>query len=100
EFYPTRFTVEELARTDLVEEIVDAMQAEALEHYEAREAEFGAEDMRSIERQVMLRVIDTHWREHLYEMADLPDGIHLRVKGRTGPRYRGSGKKFKHCHGQ
>src|SRR5256714_14077165 len=36
EFYPTRFTVEELARTHLVEEVVDAMQAEALERYEAR----------------------------------------------------------------
>jgi preprotein translocase subunit SecA len=85
EFYPTRFTVEELSRTDLVEEIVDAMQAEALEHYEAREAEFGADDMRQIERQVMLRVIDTHWREHLYEMDYLQEGIHLRAMGQKDP---------------
>ncbi|MCU1379961.1 MAG: secA, partial [Acidimicrobiales bacterium] len=85
EYYPTRFTVEDLARTDLVEEIVDAVTAEAIEHYEAREAEFGAEDMRSIERQVMLRVIDTHWREHLYEMDYLQEGIHLRAMGQKDP---------------
>jgi len=85
EFYPTRFTVDELSRTDLVEEIVDAVQAEAIEHYDAREAEFGAEDMRSIERQVMLRVIDTHWREHLYEMDYLQEGIHLRAMGQKDP---------------
>ncbi|MCU1376739.1 MAG: secA, partial [Actinomycetia bacterium] len=85
EFYPTRFTVEDLTRTDLVEEIVDAVTTEAIEHYEAREAEFGAEDMRSIERQVMLRVIDTHWREHLLEMDYLQEGIHLRAMGQKDP---------------
>jgi preprotein translocase subunit SecA len=85
EFYPSKFTVEDLSRTDLVEEIVDALQAEALEHYEAREAEFGLDDMRQIERQVMLRVIDTHWREHLYEMDYLQEGIHLRAMGQKDP---------------
>jgi preprotein translocase subunit SecA len=85
EFYPTRFTVADLAQTDLVDEIVDAVHAEALEHYEAREAEFGAEDMRQIERQVMLRVIDTHWREHLLEMDYLQEGIHLRAMGQKDP---------------
>jgi preprotein translocase subunit SecA len=85
ELYPTRFTVEDLSRTDLVEEVVEALQAEGLEHYEAREAEFGADDMRQIERQVMLRVIDTHWREHLYEMDYLQEGIHLRAMGQKDP---------------
>jgi preprotein translocase subunit SecA len=85
EFYPTKYTVEDLSKTDLVEEIVEAVTAEALEHYEAREAEFGAEDMRQIERQVMLRVIDTHWREHLYEMDYLQEGIHLRAMGQKDP---------------
>jgi preprotein translocase subunit SecA len=85
ELYPTRFTVADLERTDLVEEIIDATQAEARQHYEAREAEFGADDMRQIERQVMLRVIDTHWREHLYEMDYLQEGIHLRAMGQKDP---------------
>jgi preprotein translocase subunit SecA len=85
EFYDTKFTVEDLEKTDLVEEIVEAVTAEAVEQYEAREAEFGAEDMRLIERQVMLRVIDTHWREHLLEMDYLQEGIHLRAMGQKDP---------------
>jgi preprotein translocase subunit SecA len=59
--------------------------AEATTHYEEREAEFGAEAMRDIERQVMLRVIDTRWREHLYEMDYLQEGIHLRAMGQKDP---------------
>jgi preprotein translocase subunit SecA len=85
EFYPTRFTVEELSRAAVVDEIVDALEQEAIEHYESREAEFGAEDMRQIERQVMLQVIDTRWREHLYEMDYLQEGIHLRAMGQKDP---------------
>ena len=41
--------------------------------------------MREIERQVMLRVIDQHWREHLYEMDYLQEGIHLRAMGQKDP---------------
>jgi preprotein translocase subunit SecA len=41
--------------------------------------------MRQIERQVMLRVIDTHWREHLLEMDYLQEGIHLRAMGQKDP---------------
>src|SRR5829696_5850501 len=85
EYYPTRFTVEDLARSEVVDEIVDAVVAEGREHYEAREAEFGSEVMRDIERQVMLRVIDTRWREHLYEMDYLQEGIHLRAMGQKDP---------------
>src|SRR5690606_14903812 len=85
EFYPTRFTVEDLSRTEVVDEIVEAVVEEAIAAYEAREAEFGAEAMRQIERQVMLRVIDTRWREHLYEMDYLQEGIHLRAMGQKDP---------------
>jgi preprotein translocase subunit SecA len=85
ELFPTKYTVADLARTDLVEEIVDAVQTEALAAYEAREQEFGPDEMRQIERQVMLRVIDTHWREHLYEMDYLQEGIHLRAMGQKDP---------------
>ena len=59
--------------------------AEAIAHYEAREAEFGAENMRQIERQVMLRVIDQRWREHLKEMDHLQEGINLRAMGQKDP---------------
>ena len=41
--------------------------------------------MRQVERQVMLRIIDTRWREHLYEMDYLQEGINLRAMGQRDP---------------
>ncbi len=41
--------------------------------------------MREIERQVMLQIIDQHWREHLYEMDYLQEGINLRAMGQKDP---------------
>jgi preprotein translocase subunit SecA len=85
EYYPTKLTVERVAQLgderDIAEEAVD----EAIAHYEAREQEFGEETMRQVERQVMLRVLDTRWREHLYEMDYLQEGIHLRAMGQKDP---------------
>ncbi len=69
----------------MVDEIVESVVAEGVAHYEEREGEFGAETMRQVERQVMLRVIDTRWREHLYEMDYLQEGIHLRAMGQKDP---------------
>ena len=41
--------------------------------------------MREIERQVMLQIIDQRWREHLYEMDYLQEGINLRAMGQKDP---------------
>ena len=41
--------------------------------------------MRQVERQVMLRIIDTRWREHLFEMDYLQEGINLRAMGQKDP---------------
>ena len=41
--------------------------------------------MRQVERQVMLQIIDTKWREHLYEMDYLQEGINLRAMGQKDP---------------
>ncbi len=84
-YYPTRFSVEDLQQANSLDELVDAFVAEATEYYEQREEQFGADQMRQIERQVMLRVIDTHWREHLYEMDYLQEGINLRAMGQKDP---------------
>ena len=61
------------------------LMGEATGYYERREQELGDETMRQIERQVMLRLIDQHWREHLYEMDYLQEGIHLRAMGQKDP---------------
>ncbi len=58
---------------------------QATEHYERREAELGNDVLRQVERQVMLRIIDQRWREHLEEMDYLQGGINLRAMGQKDP---------------
>ena len=53
--------------------------------YERREEELGAEAMRELERQVLLAVIDRKWREHLYEMDYLQEGVGLRAYAQRDP---------------
>ena len=53
--------------------------------YAEKEESIGAETLRDIERRVMLSVIDQHWREHLYEMDYLQEGINLRAMGQQDP---------------
>ncbi len=50
----------------------------AREAYEARTARYGSDIMRHIEKEVMLKMLDQHWREHLAAMDYLRQGIHLR----------------------
>ena len=58
---------------------------QALERYNAKEAELGPDNLRELERQVMLRVIDTRWMDHLLEMDYLQEGIGLRAMGQRDP---------------
>jgi preprotein translocase subunit SecA len=53
--------------------------------YAAREAEFGPELMRELERQIYLFTLDEHWRDHLYELDHLKGGIGLRAYGQRDP---------------
>jgi preprotein translocase subunit SecA len=54
------------------------LQEEALAQYDRRERELGEELMRALERFLLLQIIDQRWREHLYDMDYLREGIHLR----------------------
>ncbi len=67
------------------EEIREVLTEDALEAYERREQELGAELMRYLERQILLQIIDHRWREHLYEMDYLREGIHLRGFAQIDP---------------
>ncbi len=58
---------------------------DAVELYEQKEQTIGSDSLREIERRVMLSVIDQHWREHLYEMDYLREGINLRAMGQKDP---------------
>jgi preprotein translocase subunit SecA len=78
----TAIDLDDVNRSELIEQVID----DAFEAYERREAEVGGEQiMREVERRVILSVIDRKWREHLYEMDALRDGIGLRAVGQRDP---------------
>ncbi|GIR35682.1 MAG: hypothetical protein CM15mP49_10670 [Actinomycetota bacterium] len=53
----------------------------AIQFYESREQELSPDVMRQVEGQIMLRILDQRWRDHLYSMDYLKEGIHLRAMG-------------------
>jgi preprotein translocase subunit SecA len=67
------------------DEIIEMLIADAHAVYERREEELGGELMRYLERQILLQIIDNRWREHLYEMDYLREGIHLRGFAQIDP---------------
>ncbi len=84
-YFPTKFTAEELEQATSRAEIRESLLAEAVGYYEERERQLGEDVMRQIERQVMLSILDQRWREHLYEMDYLQEGINLRAMGQKDP---------------
>jgi len=84
-YWPTTLTVDEVLGLDDSRSVSETLMAEALGHYEQREVELGEDVMRQVERQVMLRIIDQRWREHLEEMDYLQEGINLRAMGQKDP---------------
>lgn len=89
--YPISFTAEQLLSEIGGVAALDAdfLEARILEDaaaaYEAREAQLGSEVLRELERKVLLSVLDRRWREHLYEMDYLQEGIGLRAMAQRDP---------------
>ncbi|MGA8211469.1 MAG: preprotein translocase subunit SecA [Nocardioidaceae bacterium] len=67
------------------DELVEDLKRDAQEAYDRREQQFGEEVMRELERRVLLSVLDRKWREHLYEMDYLREGIGLRAYSQRDP---------------
>ena len=67
------------------DELEETLRKTAHEAYAAREQLFGEENMRELEKVVMLRVVDNHWMEHLDRMDMLREGINLRAYGQRNP---------------
>src|SRR6056297_1270592 len=84
-YWPNSITEEQLRATGDTDDIYDLVMADATAHYERREQEMGESVLRQVERQVMLRIIDQRWREHLEEMDYLQGGINLRAMGQKDP---------------
>ena len=89
--YPISFSVEDLiasagSRSALDADFITAGIIEDCEKaYAAREESVGSEVMRELERKVLLSVLDRKWREHLYEMDYLQEGIGLRAMAQRDP---------------
>lgn len=77
-------TPEELAKLE-DKEVRELLLEKALDTYEKREAEIGAEHMRELERLIMLRAVDGKWMGHLDAMDQLRQGIGLRAYGQKDP---------------
>jgi len=72
---------EDLTRDNLIEAFIEIANNE----YNAKEAEFGSEHMREIERIILLRVVDTKWMDHIDDMDRLRQGIGLRAYAQKNP---------------
>ena len=68
-----------------VEEYIEKLFGKVLEKYKEKEAEFGSDLMRKIERYVLFEVVDSRWREHLKALDALKEGIYLRSYGQKDP---------------
>ncbi len=79
DIFPVELVADDLSteQTDR-EELVRMLHEDAVKLYDAREGELGEELMRALERYLLLSIIDQRWREHLYDMDYLREGIHLR----------------------
>ena len=83
--YPVSLDISEFEGAEDAQELVDAFLADAQAAYDAREQMLGEQTMRELERQVWLTVLDRKWRDHLYEMDYLREGIGLRAMAQRDP---------------
>jgi preprotein translocase subunit SecA len=85
--FPTDLAREQFDQIAHIDELRDLVVGDVIARYEAKEASIsgGPETLREIERRVMLSIIDQHWREHLFEMDYLREGINLRAMGQRDP---------------
>ena len=84
-YWPNSITPGDLDSIQNILQLEQLLTESALEAFDSREKDLGLETLREVERQVMLRIIDQRWREHLYEMDHLRDGIHLRAMAQKDP---------------
>lgn len=91
QLYPVKVTVDELEdaagdRAGITSDfIAESIKDDCHDQYEEREAQLSSDIMRELERRVVLSVLDRKWREHLYEMDYLQEGIGLRAMAQKDP---------------
>ncbi len=83
--WPNEFTPTSFKQVSDSNDIYELAMEDVLQYCEQRETQIGHEVMRKVEGQIMLRILDQRWREHLYAMDYLKEGIHLRAMGQKDP---------------
>ena len=84
--WPVSVDLSELdPQTSSRESVRELLIEDALAAYDEREDEFGEELMRSLERYILLQIVDVRWKEHLHEMDYMRQGIHLRGFAQIDP---------------
>ena len=83
--WPQKIELSELDKHQDVNALYEEAMESAIQFYESREQELTPEVMRQVEGQIMLRILDQRWRDHLYSMDYLKEGIHLRAMGQKNP---------------
>ena len=85
DIFPAGFGAERVEQVQNQEELIAQLSEEALALYDGREQELSPEVMRQLERFLLLQIIDEKWREHLYDMDYLREGIHPRGLAQIEP---------------
>jgi preprotein translocase subunit SecA len=86
DIWPVSFTPDDLDLNALDRDgLADQLAEDARRLYDERESQLGDELMRALERYLLLQIIDQRWREHLYDMDYLREGIHLRGFAQIDP---------------
>lgn len=80
-FAAWKTSITETSLPQLREQLLETLRSA----YEKREAEMGSEQMRTLERLLLLDRIDSHWKDHLYNIDYIEEGIHLRSYGGKDP---------------
>ena len=78
------FSLDEL-HSKAFDELKETIEQAAMNAYSIKQKELGTENIKEVERQIMLHVIDSKWVDHLHNMDALRDGIHLRGYGQKDP---------------
>ena len=68
-----------------VNKVIEKLQETAISKYEEKEKEIGSDELRELERVVMLKVVDQKWMDHIDAMDELKNGIGLRAYGQQDP---------------
>ena len=83
-------------KSNNIQKIIEELQDRVHNMYHQKEAEFGENDLRELERVVLLKVVDQKWMNHIDAMEELKDGIGLRAYGQKNPvdQYRAEGSEM------